>query len=65
MTTNMNSDNMSAQDPRPKLGDMLVEGQKLSRNDLERALEVQRSMGGRLGRLLIKLGLVAEPDVRR
>lgn len=63
MTTNMNSDNMSAQDPRPKLGDMLVEGQKLSRNDLERALEVQRSMGGRLGRLLIKLGLVAEPDV--
>lgn len=42
---------------------MLLADQKLSRNDLERALEVQRSMGGRLGRLLISLGLVAEADV--
>jgi general secretion pathway protein E len=42
---------------------MLLAEQKLSRNDLERALEVQRSMGGRLGRLLISLGLVSEVDV--
>ena len=47
----------------PRLGEMLLADQKLSRNDLERALEVQRSMGGRLGRLLISLGLVAEADV--
>lgn len=47
----------------PKLGEMLLAEQKLSRNDLERALEVQRSMGGRLGRLLISLGLVSEADV--
>ena len=47
----------------PKLGEMLLADQKLSRNDLERALEVQRSMGGRLGRLLISLGLVSEVDV--
>ena len=47
----------------PKLGEMLLAEQKLSRNDLERALEVQRSMGGRLGRLLISLGLVSEVDV--
>lgn len=47
----------------PKLGEMLLAEQKLSRNDLERALEVQRSMGGRLGRLLISLGLVSEGDV--
>ena len=47
----------------PRLGEMLLSEQKLSRNDLERALEVQRSMGGRLGRLLISLGLVSEVDV--
>ena len=47
----------------PKLGEILLAEQKLSRNDLERALEVQRSMGGRLGRLLISLGLVSEVDV--
>ncbi len=47
----------------PRLGEMLLAEQKLSRNDLERALEVQRSMGGRLGRLLISLGLVSEVDV--
>lgn len=47
----------------PRLGEMLLADQKLSRNDLERALEVQRTMGGRLGRLLISLGLVSEGDV--
>jgi len=47
----------------PRLGEMLLAEQKLSRKDLERALEVQRSMGGRLGRLLISLGLVSEVDV--
>ncbi|MBO9677058.1 MAG: Flp pilus assembly complex ATPase component TadA [Acidovorax sp.] len=47
----------------PRLGEILLAEQKLSRNDLERALEVQRSMGGRLGRLLISLGLVSEVDV--
>ena len=46
-----------------KLGEMLLSTQKLSRNDLERALEVQRSLGGRLGRLLLSLGLVSEGDV--
>lgn len=59
----MNSVNMSEQESRPKIGEMLVTGQKLSRSDLERALEVQRSMGGRLGHLFIKLGLVSEADV--
>ena len=48
---------------RPQAGDMLLSAQKLSRHDLERALEVQRSMGGKLGRLLVSLGLVAEADV--
>lgn len=46
-----------------RLGEILLGSQKISRNDLDRALEVQRSMGGRLGRLLISLGLVSEGDV--
>ena len=54
---------MESVEAAPKLGEMLLAEQKLSRNDLDRALEVQRSMGGRLGRLLISLGLVSEVDV--
>jgi general secretion pathway protein E len=51
-------------DAKPlKLGEILLAAQKISRNDLDRALEVQRSMGGRLGRLLVNLGIVSEADV--
>lgn len=46
-----------------KLGEILLERQKISRSDLDRALEVQRSVGGRLGRLLVNLGIVSEIDV--
>ncbi len=59
----MNNDHMNGQQAPQKLGELLLAVQKLSRSDLERALEVQRSMGGRLGRLLISLGLVSEADV--
>jgi len=45
-----------------QLGEALIAQQKLSRADWERALEVQRSMGGRMERLLVSLGLVAEVD---
>ena len=51
-------------DAKPlKLGEILLAAQKISRNDLDRALEVQRSMGARLGRLLVNLGIVSEADV--
>ncbi|MBS0507008.1 MAG: Flp pilus assembly complex ATPase component TadA [Proteobacteria bacterium] len=59
----MNNDNIKLQEPRQRLGELLLAVHKLSRSDLERALEVQRSMGGRLGALLISLGLVSELDV--
>ena len=59
----MDIDSVIAPSNGQKLGEILLARQKLSRHDLERALEVQRSMGGRLGRLLISLGLVAEQDV--
>ncbi|MEO8247953.1 MAG: type II secretion system ATPase GspE [Burkholderiales bacterium] len=48
--------------PRP-LGELLVASAKLSARDLDRALSAQQQMGGRLGRVLINLGLVSEADV--
>ena len=47
----------------PRLGEWLLAEHKLSPADLERALGVQRTMGGRLGQLLVDLGLVSEADV--
>ncbi|WP_041523949.1 GspE/PulE family protein [Gilvimarinus agarilyticus] len=45
------------------LGEWLVERNKLSARDVERALLAQSEMGGYLGQVLVKLGLVAEQDV--
>ncbi|GKS98642.1 type II secretion system ATPase GspE [Acidovorax sp. SUPP3434] len=49
--------------PRPPLGELLVQSGKLSARDLERALSAQQEMGGLLGRVLVRLGLVSELDV--
>ena len=46
-----------------KLGDILAANNKLSGRDLERALLAQGEMGGYLGQVLIKLGLLSEQDV--
>ena len=59
----MTNDDTNAPQARARLGELLLRMHKLSAGDLERALEVQRSMGGRLGKLFISLGLVSEPDV--
>ena len=59
----MTKNDMTEQDAPLKLGELLIRAHKLSASDLERALEVQRSLGGRLGRLFISLGLVSEADV--
>ena len=48
---------------RPRLGEMLLGAGKLSARDLERSLAAQQQMGGRLGRVLVSLGLVSDPDV--
>ncbi len=42
----------------------MIEIGKVSRADLDRALEVQRQTGQKLGRLLIDLGTVSEEDLR-
>ena len=43
-----------------RLGERLIERGLLSPRDLERALAAQREMGGYLGQVLIRLGLVGE-----
>lgn len=46
-----------------KIGEILTTANKLSHRDLERALLAQAEMGGYLGQVLIKLGLVSEQDM--
>ncbi|MDH4416566.1 MAG: ATPase, T2SS/T4P/T4SS family [Acidovorax sp.] len=46
-----------------RIGELLVQAGKLSPRDLDRAVSAQQEMGGMLGRVLIRLGLVSEVDV--
>ncbi|WP_263143247.1 type II secretion system ATPase GspE [Pseudomonas alcaligenes] len=46
-----------------RLGDWLVAAGKLSEADLQRAVQVQKLSGGKLGSILIRLGMVAERDI--
>jgi general secretion pathway protein E len=46
-----------------RIGELLVNAGRLSARDLERALAAQQEMGGLLGRVLVRLGLVSEADV--
>jgi general secretion pathway protein E len=45
------------------LGDILVRTSKLSAEDLERALELQKTTQDRLGKLLVDLGMLTERDL--
>ena len=46
-----------------RLGDVLVQQQLISQEQLQQALELQRGTGKRLGRLLIEAGVVTEEAV--
>lgn len=48
-----------------RLGELLVAQGKLTARDLERALLAQSEMGDLIGRVLVRLGLVADIDVVR
>lgn len=48
---------------RRRLGELLVEAGLLDEERLETALKEQRKWGGRLGRTLVEMGFVAEPDL--
>ena len=54
------SDTPEAAAPRPKLrlGDVLVEQQLISAEQLTQALELQRATGKKLGRILIEANLI-------
>ena len=52
------------QDLINNVGDVLFELEKVSRVDLDRANEVQRQTGQKLGRILIDLGTISEEDLR-
>ena len=49
-------------DPR-RLGQILLENRKISQEDLEKALEVQKKFGGRIGTILINIGAITERDL--
>lgn len=48
---------------RVRIGELLVASGKLTPRDLERALLAQQEMGGMLGRVVVRLGLVSDADV--
>ena len=46
-----------------RLGEILIERQKIEAEDLERALELQQERGDKLGKILVDMGLIAQRDV--
>ena len=46
-----------------KLGEILIERSLISQEDLDRALELQKERGDKLGKILVDLGFVAMRDV--
>src|SRR5947209_17296786 len=46
-----------------RLGEMLIERRQIEREDLDRALEIQRERGDKLGKILVDLGFIALRDV--
>jgi type IV pilus assembly protein PilB len=51
---------MAGQPARSRLGDVLVDARVLTREQLDRALAEQTAWGGRLGQVLLNLGLLDE-----
>ncbi len=46
-----------------RLGEMLIERRLITAEDLERALEIQRERGEKIGKILVDLGFIAMRDV--
>jgi general secretion pathway protein E len=49
--------------PTSRLGDILLAREAVRPADLERALELQAAVGGRLGQLLVRIGAVSEDQL--
>ena len=48
-----------------RLGEMLVERNAVQQADIDRALQIQRTVGGRLGSLLVRTGAISEEAMLR
>src|ERR1041385_8712741 len=46
-----------------RLGEILIERRLITQEDLDRALELQRDRGDKLGKILVDLGFIAQRDV--
>src|SRR6476469_5067353 len=46
-----------------RLGEILIERRQSTEEDLERALELQKERGDKLGKILVDLGFIAMRDV--
>src|SRR6201987_5645080 len=46
-----------------RLGEILIERRLITQEDLDRALELQRERGDKLGRILVDLGFIATRDL--
>jgi len=46
-----------------RLGEILIGRSKIEPDDLDRALEIQRERGDKLGKILVDMGLIAQRDV--
>src|SRR5947208_468666 len=46
-----------------RLGEILIERRLITQEDLDRALELQRERGDKIGRILVDMGFVATRDV--
>src|SRR5690348_14052467 len=46
-----------------RLGEILIERRLITQEDLDRALEIQRERGDKLGKILVDLGFIAQHDV--
>ena len=48
---------------RKRLGDMLIELNYITENDLKEALKIQRETGGKVGEVLVDKGFITEDDL--
>jgi hypothetical protein len=55
----------AAESPRPLLGQLLVEGGVISRDQLEHALAEQKTSGGLLGEVIVAQGFASRHDIAR
>ncbi len=49
--------------PKPLLGEILIENNVITKEQLDKAIEVQKKEGGLIGIILVNLGYLDEPTL--